>query len=81
MENMRQFLNRFDAHRIAVQFGSHLIYLGTHYIHTGGGIALSSFAFIQLMKKFFDKTGCNQDARIHNDDLELAKCLKSVFCI
>ncbi len=81
MENMRQFLNRFDVHRMAVQFGSHMIHLGTQYIHTGEGIALSSFAFIQLMKKFFDKSGCNQDARTHNDDVELGKCLKSVFGI
>jgi hypothetical protein len=78
---MRKFLNRFDAHRMAVQFNAHMIQAGIHYIHTGGGIALSSFAFIQLMKKFFDKTGCNQDARTHNDDVELGKCLKSVFDI
>ncbi len=81
MENMRQFLNRFDAHRMAVQFGSHMIYLGTQYIHTGGGIALSSFAFIQLMKKFYNKSECDQDTRTHHDDVELGKCLNSVFGI
>jgi glycoprotein-N-acetylgalactosamine 3-beta-galactosyltransferase len=77
MENLRQFLSTFDPHRTAVQMGSHMTYASDHYIHTGSGIAISNFAFVQLMQKFHVKE-CYSNSQTHHDDLELGKCLNLV---